>query len=367
MIAVTDVAVVVVGDLARSPRMVNHARELVRHGYAVELIGICEREFTPPAGAGVRCLRPWDSLRKLGLPGAALRMSMTLAELVRLLVRARPKTILVQNPPAFPTLAAGRIAARLTGARLIVDWHNYGFSMLALRARGRVIAWAERYEGRMARHAAAHFCVSRAMREDLRRHFGIEAETVYDRPLRILPKQQKPVGGDLIVVCPAGWTADEDMEMLVDALELMEPQPGMEIHLTGDGPTREELMPRIEKLRLRGWRIHTGFLAEPEYRELLARADIGISMHRSSSGLDLAMKVVDLQEAGVPVLALNYGGSLPEQITEGETSWLFCSVESLAKLLGRLRENPPRLTEIIVTTTWPEEWARSALSYFSGG
>ncbi|HVY94241.1 MAG TPA: hypothetical protein VHA14_15880, partial [Bryobacteraceae bacterium] len=77
----TDVAVVVVGDLARSPRMVNHARELVRHGYAVELIGICERPFTPPAGAGVRCLRRWPGLRRFGLAGAALRMSLTLAEL----------------------------------------------------------------------------------------------------------------------------------------------------------------------------------------------------------------------------------------------------------------------------------------------
>ncbi|HVY91382.1 MAG TPA: glycosyltransferase, partial [Bryobacteraceae bacterium] len=339
-------------------------RELVRHGYSVDLIGISERAFTPPAGAGVLCLRPRSGFRKLGLPGAALRMSLTLADLVRVLVRARPKTILVQNPPAFPTFSAGRIAARITGARLIVDWHNYGFSMLALQTRGKVIAWAERYEGRMARHAAAHFCVSRAMREDLKRRFGIEAQTVYDRPLRILPKQQKPAGRDLIVVCPAGWTADEDMDMLVDALELMEPQPGMEIHLTGDGPTREELMPRIEKLRLRGWRIHTGFLAEPEYRELLARADIGISMHRSSSGLDLAMKVVDLQEAGVPVLALNYGGSLPEQVTEGETGWLFCSVEGLAKLLGRLRENPPRLTGRAVSTIWPEEWDHTAAGYF---
>ncbi|HVV45905.1 MAG TPA: glycosyltransferase, partial [Bryobacteraceae bacterium] len=207
----TDVAVVVVGDLARSPRMLNHARELVRHGHAVTLIGLVERPFTAPRDANVRGLRRWPGLKRFGLPGAALRMSLTLAELVFQLMRTQPKTILVQNPPSFPTLAAARMASRLIGSRVIVDWHNYGFTMLALQTRGRLIAWAERYEGWISRRAAGHLCVSRAMKDDLKTRFGIEAETVYDRPLQIRPKRERSPDGKFVAVCPAGWTVDEDM------------------------------------------------------------------------------------------------------------------------------------------------------------
>src|SRR6185312_11090139 len=105
----------------------------------------------------------------------------------------------------------------------------------------------------------------------------------------------------------------------------------------------------------------TGFLEEAEYRELLARADIGISMHRSSSGLDLAMKVVDLQEAGVPVLAFDYGGSLPEQVADGETGFLFRTADELAGLLSQCSLAGSIGTGTIV---WEEEWNRTAAGYF---
>ncbi|HEX3744268.1 MAG TPA: hypothetical protein VHW09_10075 [Bryobacteraceae bacterium] len=44
------IAMVVVGDLARSPRMVNHARELARTGRSMWLVGLRERELDVPAG-----------------------------------------------------------------------------------------------------------------------------------------------------------------------------------------------------------------------------------------------------------------------------------------------------------------------------
>lgn len=43
-----------------------------------------------------------------------------------------------------------------------------------------------------------------------------------------------------------------------------------------------------------------------EYRSILKIADLGISLHYSSSGLDLPMKIVDLFGSGVPVLSMNY-------------------------------------------------------------
>ncbi len=361
------VAVVVVGDLARSPRMVNHARELARTGVPVSLVGCREREFTAPAGCAVSRLLAWRTFGALGVPGAAVRMALTLCQLLAVLLWLRPETILVQNPPAFPTLLAGWMAARLLRARLVVDWHNYGYSMLALRlgADHATVRMAERYEARIGRRAARHFCVSQAMQADLDRRFGIRAEVLYDRPVRCYTWSVNGTPRRLVAVCSAGWTADEDMQLLLDALDFLRPRD-MEIHLTGDGPLRSRMAPRIAALRGAGIAIQAGFLGERDYWALIRSADLGLSMHRSSSGLDLAMKVVDFFSAGAPVCALDYGGSLPEQVRDGETGFLFRSATELASILARFQQNPSLLDTLRErvrerwNTTWTEEWDRVA-------
>jgi beta-1,4-mannosyltransferase len=184
----SSVAVVVVGDLARSPRMLNHARELARTGRPVWLIGLHERDFDLPAGVRLAPLRSWRKLGALGLGGAAVRMGLTWVQLLAVLLRRRPTAILAQNPPTFPTLLAAWIAARFLRARLVIDWHNYGYSMLALRlgADHTVTRLAARHEGWMARRAGRHFCVSQAMQADLARRFGVRADVLYDRPVACL-------------------------------------------------------------------------------------------------------------------------------------------------------------------------------------
>lgn len=365
------VAVVAVGDLARSPRMLNHARELARAGRPVWLIGLHERDFDLPDGVRLAPLRSWRKIGAFGLGGAALRMGLTWFQLLAVLLSRRPAAILVQNPPTFPTLLTGWIAARISRACLVIDWHNYGYSMLALRpgADHIVTRLAASHEGWMARRAARHFCVSQAMQSDLARRFGVRADVLYDRPVAYLSRTSD--NPSLLAVCPAGWTDDEDMPLLLDALELSTTR-GIEIHLTGDGPLRAQLEPRIAALRAAGWQIHTGFLSEREYRRLLSFCQLGLSMHRSSSGVDLAMKVVDLFAAGVPVCALDYGGSLGEQVRDGQTGFLFRTASDLATLLERLQREPSVLAPMREHirnswgTTWSEEWRRVAAPVFEG-
>jgi beta-1,4-mannosyltransferase len=287
------------------------------------------------------------------------------------LLRRSPEIVLVQNPPSFPTLAAGWIAALLLRAKLPIDWHNYGYTMLGTRlGSGHWFArLAARYEGWMARRANLHFCVSDGMRADLERRSGVRAQVLYDRPLDKPEAAEPPPGARLVAVCASGWTDDEDMELLLDALELVEPR-ALELYLTGDVPRRSHLEFRIVTLRRAGWTIHTGFLSGPDYRALLRRAAIGLSVHRSSSGLDLAMKAVDLFGTGVPVCALDYGTTVREQIVDGQTGFLFRSAAELAEAPTRIAGKPEALVPMRrfirrqLTATWADEWRRVAGAAF---
>ena len=51
------------------------------------------------------------------------------------------------------------------GSRLIVDWHNYGFSIMALThsSSSLIVRLAKWYEGFFGRLADYHLCVTKAM------------------------------------------------------------------------------------------------------------------------------------------------------------------------------------------------------------
>jgi beta-1,4-mannosyltransferase len=69
---------------------------------------------------------------------------------------------------------------------------------------------------------------------------------------------------------------------------------------------KEYYLNEIKKHRLQYVSILTMWLSAEDYSTLLGSADLGISLHSSSSGLDLPMKVVDMFGSGLPVCALKF-------------------------------------------------------------
>lgn len=382
---VEKVAVVVLGELSRSPRMWNHLRELSAAGMETVVFGYAAKALDLPPGVS---LRPLRALPRIGedrskiffLAGSAVRMGLLFCTLTAALIRARPARILVQTPPGFPTLLAAWLAARCVRARLIVDWHNYSYSLLALRLGSAhwFVKLAARYERWMAPRADEHLCVSHAMAKDLETRCGVGARVLYDVPVRVEDPGDADAASDrkLVAVSPCGWTADERVDLLLDALDLLSADPrrgDFSLHITGDGPLRARLQPRVARLRRAGLEIHTGFRNEKEYRELIRAARVGISLHDSASGLDLAMKNVDLFAARVPVCALDYGGCLAEQVRPGENGYLFRTAGELAELLLSFLNDPAPLDaarrKMLEHTpaTWDREWKRVALPLLTGG
>jgi len=114
-----------------------HAQALAANGVDVDLVGlegtplpraitdeprIAVHRITPPR-LRIRAEQTGSSYAVAGLLDAA-RVSFSLWRTLKRL--RRPDLVLVQNPPAFPTLVVSWFSLRHRGVRFVIDWHNLG-------------------------------------------------------------------------------------------------------------------------------------------------------------------------------------------------------------------------------------------------
>src|SRR5262245_20484703 len=266
------VTVVALGDLGRSPRICYHALALAEAGARVALVGYCETALDPAVerhpAIRVHAVRaPLANAPRAGFVARGLgRVVRQSTELLHaLLVRTpAPDALLVQNPPAVPTLAVALVAARLRRARLIVDWHNFGYAMLAVRlgAGHPIVRAARGWERALGRRADHHLVVSQAMADELARSWRLPGAVVLpDRPVARFAPLAEPARAAVRarfsdrlglpatardpawVVSPMSWTPDEDVALLVDAVERYDrsaPARDLLVVVTGLGPLRDE-------------------------------------------------------------------------------------------------------------------------------
>ena len=330
----------------------------------------------------------------------AARLSLRLWRTLRQL--PRPDLVLVQNPPAFPTFAVTWFALRRRGVRFVIDWHNLGYTLLRLRLGHwhpavRLARWLERRDARLVE---ANLCVSRGLAAFLESRFGVaNAHVLYDRPASaFVPIERSErdrhrqalfarlgVHAETVgfVVCPTSWTEDEDFDVIIEAVVRLEHRirgweaagrdrrfPDLVVLVTGDGERRAEFERRFAGLPARRVQLRARWLEPEDYPRVVGSADLGLCLHRSSSGLDIPMKVADLFGAGVPVLALDYGACLAERVRHGDNGLLFSTAEQLADILFDLFESYPadqkRLERLrtgarkSARPTWEEGWTSEA-------
>jgi beta-1,4-mannosyltransferase len=223
--------------------------------------------------------------------------------------------------------------------------------------------------------------VSQAMHDTLTHEARLTGAVVfYDRPaarfapaLRELPAPavlRNDLGGNgnghrsLVALAPSSWTLDEDVDLLLDAVSRYDARadvPPLLVVMSGDGPSRRAYAERVSHLHLRRTRVRLVWVPYEEYPSLLAHADVGVSLHRSASGVDLPMKVADMQGSGLPVLALGYD-CLHEEIEADDGVRFFSTASELAVGLVEFskhgarphRPGPPRVT-------WEDEWRETCL------
>lgn len=302
--------------------------------------------------------------------------------------------VLVQNPPAMPLLALVYLYCNLIAIvkghkpAFIIDWHNLGFTMLSKKSP--IFATIARfYERIMAPLATSHLCVTGAMKNFIEKQFGInphDIDVVHDCPGSMFyPRTTKDnhelmtkIHGKLCAGCPrlwyqhldpsyqtlftektadgyvprenrpalltssTSWTIDEDFGVLLNALvrldkSIHEAKSSLKVVVvvTGKGPQKGFYQKEISMIKFTNIAIQTLWLEPADYPRLLACADVGVSLHTSTSGIDLPMKILDNFGCEVPVCAFDFP-CLKELVQDDVNGRTFESVADLHQHLYTL-------------------------------
>ncbi|KAF2983697.1 hypothetical protein EK904_011453, partial [Melospiza melodia maxima] len=271
----------------------------------------------------------------------------------------QPSYILLQNPPGLPSIAVAWVAGLWWGSSLIIDWHNYGYSIMSL-SHGRshpLVLLAKWYEKLFGRLSDYNLCVTDAMRKDLWVNFKIKAVTLYDRPASYFKETPLDLqhnlsaftqtdgssgsvlrarGRPALLISSTSWT---DYERFIEEGAAL---PALVCVITGKGPLKDYYNGLIQKLHFKHIQICTPWLEAEDYPLLLGSADLGVCLHKSSSGLDLPMKVVDMFGCCLPVCAIHFE-CLHELVKHNENGLIFRDSQELAKQLKMLFLDFPSL------------------------
>ncbi|XP_030739744.1 chitobiosyldiphosphodolichol beta-mannosyltransferase isoform X1 [Globicephala melas] len=428
--AARHVIVVVLGDVGRSPRMQYHALSLAKCGFSVTFLGFCTSKPHDELLQSDRIqIVSLTELQRLAVGPHILQYGVKVVFqavhlLWKLMCRKPAAYIFLQNPPGLPAIAVCWFAGCLCGSKLVIDWHNYGYSIMGLvHGPGHpLVLLAKWYETLCGRLSHLNLCVTNAMREDLAENWGIKAVTVYDKPASFFKETpldlqhqlfmklsrtysafracSEPLdsgmersafterdaqsgtvtclpGRPALLVSSTSWTEDEDFSILLAALEKFEQLiddgeslPPLVCVITGKGPLKEYYSRLICQKHFQHIQVCTPWLEAEDYPLLLGSADLGVCLHRSSSGLDLPMKVVDMFGCCLPVCAVNFQ-CLHELVKHEENGLVFEDSEELAAQLqmlfskfpdpaGKLNQFCKNLRES-EQLRWDESWKRTVL------
>jgi beta-1,4-mannosyltransferase len=389
-----SVAVIVMGDLGRSPRMLNHVDMILKHTpFEVDLIGCPGSQLRSSLHSSPRVRVKTisssfvDRLKRLPkaffLVYAAFRILVETLQLLWVFGRMqRPRLALVQvmltqNPPNLPVLAVLVLVSFFRQFPVCIDWHNYGFSILQVAHRPRwLVETAEAYERFVGGLGDFHLCVSNSLKLDLARH-NVKAKTLYDLPtvhfqpiadLTETARLKNLLGvplSSLLVVSSTSWTPDEDFGLLLEAIDHLDEVTRTEVCfvITGKGPMKDFYAQEIDKRSWKNCSVKLAWLTAEDYPRLLGVADLGVCLHTSSSKLDLPMKVVDMHGAALPVLAYAYP-TIGELVTQ-KTGATFVDSSDLSHKLAEFLSDSERLVRCrqhLVDKrkegTWETEWNR---------
>lgn len=205
-----NAAILVIGDLNRSPRMLNHSKAIsstMNDINEVSLIGFQGGDLRSDIANDPKIKVYYipekinNYLKKLPriffVFSAIIRILLQLFFLTYILLFKIPKPdfLILQNPPGIPAIYICSIVCFLRRSKFVIDWHNYGYTILEVNRRNKLLCFiAKLYEKLYGKSSHLNLCVSDAMRKHLKEEMGIDAINLPDRAMKNvfkrLPLQQ---------------------------------------------------------------------------------------------------------------------------------------------------------------------------------
>ncbi|CAI8595384.1 unnamed protein product [Vicia faba] len=405
--------VVVLGDIGRSPRMQYHALSLANQAsLEVDIVAYGgsepHTELLANPSIHIHLMKQWSTARQ-SLPKILQPFMLLLKPLFQIFTLLwylcikipSPDIFIVQNPPSVPTLVAVKWASWLRKSSFVIDWHNFGYTLLGLSLgrNSRFVSLYKWFENRMnwlkTGGLMLQYCTTNLLISfiqlrwkkgtRLNEHFyhplgvrdcvsngssltssQIQNESVFTTEVgsNICLKPNRPA----LVVSSTSWTPDEDFGILLEAALMYDRRvaailneddsldeevmwkeisdgkqclyPRLLFVITGKGPEKAKYEAKIKTLKLKRVAFRTMWLSADDYPLLLGSADLGVCLHTSSSGLDLPMKVVDMFGCGLPVCAVSYS-CIKELVSVDKNGLLFSSSSELADELLTLFKGFP--------------------------
>lgn len=219
---------------------------------------------------------------------------------------------------------AGYLGARLAGAGKIIIHHHTGYPERLAEIRGLYL-----YETYLPRDVTVA-CSEAIYRQCLQVN-RLQAEAV-----RLIPHgvdldafdalaagrcwdgRLQRHGDEVLIVTLGRLVALKGLDVLLESLRLLPPEPRWRLVIAGDGEERGPLEALAAKLGLLDRVQFLGNVAAAEVPSLLRECDLMVQPSRREG---LGLSAAEGSAAGLPVVASAVGG-LPEVVADGETGLL---------------------------------------------
>ena len=424
------ILIIVIGPLIRSPRMLNHIKSFLLNGFEVEVVGqamdndLAELKDKFKSCYNLESIGDEDKedenpnlhfhiLNNVGKTqngklGLITKVLNQLKELLGILWRVRScDYLLMQNPPSIPLLPLAIFSKILFDWKIIIDWHNFGHSILALKFGSEKSLFVKIYyiiEIYLGKFADYHLTVTHKMKNVLRDTWKLNGKqlqldrisVLHDKPdsqffpidynqrldviktIKELSEEDKLIenlDNYKIGITSTSFTPDEDLGMLLNSLDSLNKKLGsinkkLLLIITGKGPLKEDFVSKFNTKvsKMDNIVVKFYYLKIEDYPKILQISDFGISLHYSSSGVDLPMKVLDMFGCGLPCLSYYYKTVVEELIDVGKTGDVFEDEFHLSeKLYTMISDDSKRIgmrTNVINQLNNGDRWMDSWLKSF---
>lgn len=298
-------------------RIRQYAQALADRGDEVTVIALKHKGFEGEERVDSVRIRPIQARERdergpLSYLGRILRFLFHATYVLARDHHAQPYDLIhVHSVPDFLVLAA--LLPKLAGARVILDIHDILPEFYASKFKGnhsslmfRLLRWVEKVSIAMADHViiANHLwwecLVSRSVRRE-----KCTPICNYPDPQFFYLRPRTRADGKFIMMYPGTLNWHQGLDIAIKALaKMIDQAPTAELHIYGEGPTKQMLVDLARQLKLNGKVVFEGFKPLNEIAEIMSQADVAVVPKRAESFGNEAVstKTLEFMALGVPVL-----------------------------------------------------------------